>query len=349
MLHGDSKLIIDFLLGTAKPQKGTLMKAIKSCKHTLSHLPAKVQIAHVARELNLTADWLSKEGLRTQTTQDILEALPNFTAQPDEVNAYFPASEHEDPCLQHICSFCGIGTLLSNERECWGCRAYVHPYCILDDDPFASEGPWYCPPCTVHYRSTKDITLDAPLMRLLIDGIQPPNDAISSPLQRSMQFIQYEGGKLQIWRQQGAVIVPAIKHRYAIISETAQAVGFTSGDRLYALLRETYWWTSIRKDCLQFCRDTLATQVANVKFKSPPYLFPTNKGLEPFQTWCIDCMTNLQPPDPGGGTTIILAIDAWSKWTEYKVINPLDSKEAAKFLYEDIICRFGVPAYIRRD
>ncbi len=66
-------------------------------------------------------------------------------------------------------------------------------------------------------------------------------------------------------------------------------------------------------------------------------------------TWAIDCITGLDPPAPNGGTTVVLAIDAWSKWIEYRVINPLDSRETALFLYEDIVSRFGVPAFIRCD
>ena len=31
------------------------------------------------------------------------------------------------------------------------------------------------------------------------------------------------------------------------------------------------------------------------------------------------------------------------------MINPLDSRETAKFLYEEIVCRYGVPTFIRCD
>lgn len=60
-------------------------------------------------------------------------------------------------------------------------------------------------------------------------------------------------------------------------------------------------------------------------------------------------MTGFSPPAPNGGTTIILAIDAWSKWLEYRIINPLDSRETSKFLFEDIIARYGTPANVRVD
>lgn len=133
------------------------------------------------------------------------------------------------------------------------------------------------------------------------------------------------------------------------MNDVARAVGYTSGDRLYNLIRETYWWTTMRRECLEFCQCAVACQIDRAKFPSPPYLFPSNKGLEPFATWAIDCMTGLSPPSPCGGTTIVMAIDAWSKWIEFRIINPLDSRETARFLYDDIICRYGVPAFIRRD
>ena len=44
---------------------------------------------------------------------------------------------------------------------------------------------------------------------------------------------------------------------------------------------------------------------------------------------------------------VVIAIDAWTKWVEYRIINPLDSRETSRFLHEDIICCYGVPAVIR--
>ena len=45
----------------------------------------------------------------------------------------------------------------------------------------------------------------------------------------------------------------------------------------------------------------------------------------------------------------MIAIDAWTKWVEYRIINPLDSRETSCFLHEDIICRYGVPAVVWCD
>ena len=74
-----------------------------------------------------------------------------------------------------------------------------------------------------------------------------------------------------------------------------------------------------------------------------------HKGYQPFRMWAINCIVGLQPPVPNGVTVIVIAIDAWTKWVEYRIITPLDSHETSRFLHEDIICRYGVPAVIRCD
>ena len=43
---------------------------------------------------------------------------------------------------------------------------------------------------------------------------------------------------------------------------------------------------------------------------------------------------------------VVIAIDAWTKWVEYRIINPLDSCKTSHFLHKDIICCYGVPAVI---
>ncbi len=147
----------------------------------------------------------------------------------------------------------------------------------------------------------------------------------------------------------GDVIVPPLHDRERLVADVAEAVGYSSADRVYALMKSRYHWRGMRAACVRFSEGCRANQVERAKFLPPPYLFPSFKGVMPFKTWAVDCITGLDPPAPNGGTTVIMAIDAWSKWLEYRVINPLDSREAALFLYQDIVCRFGVPAFVRCD
>ena len=105
----------------------------------------------------------------------------------------------------------------------------------------------------------------------------------------------------------------------------ALMMGIPHGDRLYAVLRYSYYWRNMRGDCLTYVAQMKGKQIEVAKYRSPPYLFPTHKGNAPFTTWAIDCITGLKPVDPDGGSVIVMAIDAFTKWIEYRVLSTLDS------------------------
>jgi hypothetical protein len=46
---------------------------------------------------------------------------------------------------------------------------------------------------------------------------------------------------------------------------------------------------------------------------------------------------------------ILVAIDHYSKWCEAKIVADHGTKTAARFLEDDIICRYGVPKFVLSD
>ena len=170
-------------------------------------------------------------------------------------------------------------------------------------------------------------------MHYVCDGVEPEDNDDFRRVADAANFLDFKDGNLMIMIKNGWVIVPPIRERDRIVADTALAVGVISGDKVFALLRERYYWRGMRNMCVRFCDGHRATQLERARFKSPPYFFPTSKGSGPCEGWAIDCITNLDPPHPNGGTTVVLAVDVWTKWIEYRVINPLDSCETAKFLY----------------
>ncbi len=177
------------------------------------------------------------------------------------------------------------------------------------------------------------MTLDDDLMRYICDDVEPEDCDELKRVSEVASFLEYKDGNLHIRVKNGYAIIPPIRERERIVAETALAVGVISGDKVFALLRERYFWRGMRKMCVRFCDGHRATQLEKARFKSPPYFFPTSKGCGPFEGWAIDCITGLDPPHPNGGTTVVMAVDVWTKWIEYRVINPLDSRETSMFLY----------------
>ncbi len=57
-------------------------------------------------------------------------------------------------------------------------------------------------------------------------------------------------------------------------------------------------------------------------------------------------ITGPLPETKNGNRYALVAIDHYSKWCEARLIKDHDVIIAAKFLEEEIICRFGVPKFI---
>jgi hypothetical protein len=52
------------------------------------------------------------------------------------------------------------------------------------------------------------------------------------------------------------------------------------------------------------------------------------------------------PETKAGNKYILVAIDHYSKWCEAKVVTNHEAKTAARFLEDDLICRYGVPRFV---
>jgi hypothetical protein len=50
-----------------------------------------------------------------------------------------------------------------------------------------------------------------------------------------------------------------------------------------------------------------------------------------------------------GNKYILVAIDHYSKWCEAKAVADHGTKTAARFLDDEIICRYGVPKFVLTD
>ena len=59
-VRGDSCLMIDFLVGHARPRKPALWKVVKEVKATVRNISVPVIWTHVKHEENAVSDWLGR-------------------------------------------------------------------------------------------------------------------------------------------------------------------------------------------------------------------------------------------------------------------------------------------------
>ncbi len=55
------------------------------------------------------------------------------------------------------------------------------------------------------------------------------------------------------------------------------------------------------------------------------------------------------PETKSGNKYIFVIVDHYSKWCEAKAVADHGAKTAAKFLEDDVICRYGVPKFVMTD
>jgi hypothetical protein len=70
------------------------------------------------------------------------------------------------------------------------------------------------------------------------------------------------------------------------------------------------------------------------------------KGIE--RSWAIDLAFGL-PKNKKGNNGFIIAVERLSRWIEVQAIKDKSSTTVARFIYEDIIARHGVPENIGSD
>ena len=71
--------------------------------------------------------------------------------------------------------------------------------------------------------------------------------------------------------------------------------------------------------------------------------------LVPFEKWGIDCVGEVHPHFLKEMTYIVVVTEYLTKWAEAKAVKTNMAANAATFMYEKIISRFGVPKILVSD
>ena len=142
--------------------------------------------------------------------------------------------------------------------------------------------------------------------------------------------------------------MPRICERKNILHEAHITLAHPSPDRLYQLLKTSYYWHGLRDDCHQIHAQCHECTKEKAKFKQPHYLHPTIKPLGIFLAWSIDLIGPL-PESNNGDKWVIVAVDCYSRWVELAALKDKASDTTARWFMESILARYGKCAYVRTD
>jgi len=116
----------------------------------------------------------------------------------------------------------------------------------------------------------------------------------------------------------------------------------------YKILRQGYYWPSLRKDAVEYAKKCESCQ----RYAPTPRLHSEDltsiMSPWPFAKWGIDLIGPLHKT-PGGYKFAIVAVDYFTKWVEAEPLTAISEAKCTNFIWNNIVCRFGVPHSLVSD
>lgn len=144
--------------------------------------------------------------------------------------------------------------------------------------------------------------------------------------------------------------VGPLQANYVIREVHEGACGMHPGPRAVVakLIRQGYYWPSMHKDAREEINKCDSCQIHSPVPKLPKTTLTSIMAPWPFYEWGMDVLGPLTEA-PGKVKYVIVAIDYFTKWIKAKPLAKTTGKEVKKFVWDNIVCRFGLPAIIVTD
>ncbi|GKA96653.1 reverse transcriptase domain-containing protein [Tanacetum coccineum] len=113
-------------------------------------------------------------------------------------------------------------------------------------------------------------------------------------------------------------------------------------------LRTGYYWPTMHTDARKLIRECNDCQVHRLIPRNPQQNLTPITSPWPFYKWGID-IAGPFPEGPGKVKFLIVAIDYFTKWIEAKPVATIMGNQVKKFIWDNIVCRFGLPGEIVSD
>ncbi|XP_071714616.1 uncharacterized protein [Rutidosis leptorrhynchoides] len=114
------------------------------------------------------------------------------------------------------------------------------------------------------------------------------------------------------------------------------------------IMRQGYYWQTIYRDTAEVIKTCDACQRHGTVQCLPKYDLISASSTWPFCKWAIDIVGPF-PRSVGNANFLVVAIDFFSKWVVAKVLARMMGENIKKFVWNDIICRYGLPNEIVSD
>ncbi|GJX22672.1 reverse transcriptase domain-containing protein [Tanacetum coccineum] len=114
------------------------------------------------------------------------------------------------------------------------------------------------------------------------------------------------------------------------------------------VIRTGYYWPTMHMDARNLIRECNDCQIHHPVPRNPQQNLTLITSPWPFYKWGID-IAGPFPEGPGKVKFLIVAIDYFTKWIEAKAVATITGNQVKKFVWDNIVCRFGLPGEIISD
>ncbi|XP_028068603.1 uncharacterized protein LOC114271192 [Camellia sinensis] len=116
----------------------------------------------------------------------------------------------------------------------------------------------------------------------------------------------------------------------------------------YRATSQGYWWPCMQADAQKYVRRCEKCQKFAHQIHQPARdLLPLSSPW-PFALWGLDIVGPL-PAAPGNCKFFVAATDYFTKWVEAKPLVTIKEKDVKKFVWKNVITRFGIPKALISD
>jgi transposase InsO family protein len=121
-------------------------------------------------------------------------------------------------------------------------------------------------------------------------------------------------------------------------------------DKTIRKIRDRYYWHSMNADITNHIRSCLRCIENNpIRRRPPGHLQPIPPPEGTWQLLALDFHGPIQPTSRRGNHYIISLTDLFSKYVITRAVRDCTASTAARFLQEDVICKFGTPKCLLTD
>ncbi|GJQ94985.1 reverse transcriptase domain-containing protein [Tanacetum coccineum] len=191
-----------------------------------------------------------------------------------------------------------------------------------------------------------------PIMEYLKDGTLPGDRKEASKLRiKARQYellegVLYKRSFLKPWLR----CVGPLQADYVIREIHEGSCSMHAGPRsvVAKAMRLGYYWPTMHRDARDMIRTCNDCQVHRPVPRNPQQPLTPITAPWPFYKWGID-IAGPFPEGPGKVKFLIVAMDYFTKWIEAKAVATITGNQVKKFVWDNIVCRFGLPGEIVSD